>query len=62
MTSQLVKVTIDTPGPTVVIEAHADLDTVATKALALFHEAATVTVVPKMAGGVGFTTERSSDE
>lgn len=58
-----VKVVIDTPGPTITVEA-ADLDTVAAKALDLFREAVQHwprDPAPTRGAGftVGSTTERS---
>ena len=55
-----VKVCIDTPGPTITVEATGVLDDVAAKAMELYREALKDWTPNRgMAAGTGFHTERS---
>lgn len=51
------KVCIDTPGPTITIEAQGDLDTVTAKAMELFREAIQLVPAPRASGVAGFNTD-----
>lgn len=59
--SDLVKVCIDTPGPTITVEAHGELDTITQKALALYRDVVRDWPRPadRMGSGTGFHTERT---
>ncbi len=58
--SHSARVTIDTPGPTVTVEAHEPLDVVAAKAMELFRQADAMDRGKSPGPATGFSAERSS--